>query len=744
MSGLSFLLNVLVTTAAAAPAPANVTRKVDLNRDLKAPGFVNLYDLDAKAVAKLPVLAQLKAHEINGRWNECLNLSGRVFAIQKDLKGWVGQTWLHCLNKAQEKKTSAGQEDRVLTAIARQWNLFEDGPWATDLWNMWVGQELNYLTAEVAKKNRKVEYRIERLLDNSDKLSREQRSLCYQLLGDFALNSNDYPQAQFLYEEAQSLKDSKYLTEKLEFLAKTRNQTTSSTSTAQIEAIGEDGKLEERIRVSLKQNDLIPALKDTVQLLNQFPSSRAARRLKDKPLEIFNSINDSAVAAKALEEMSEAEASRLLEWAQNLHRRGEWESGLKLAEKSYEKNPSAPTVVSSLWVASRSAHFLGQYDKALDLYSKQIVVANGSDESSEALFRSSLIYYRKQDFTTAAALLERLVQQGKDRYDLNAQYWLVRSLQTFSKERAEKATQALIEKYPFSYYGMRLRAESQAGKLTWPDVAAKDLKLTNSFYLVGTQKKSWDRFVALSAAGWVSEAQTELGDLPAMKEPTLKALLAEKLAQRGQYFTAIRLVNDAMENDPRLRQQQFIKSGYPEVFTTYYQKESDRYGIDTVLLRSLTRQESGFNMKAVSTSNALGLMQMIPPTAQDTAKRLGMKIEIPEDMFRPEINIPMGSFYVSQMLDQFSQNVPFALAAYNAGPYRLKKWINARPEVASAMTEPGSSPEAEVWVDELPWNETSFYVKAILRNTLLYRMIGKESYVVPPILWQDLLTKKAK
>jgi soluble lytic murein transglycosylase len=341
-------------------------------------------------------------------------------------------------------------------------------------------------------------------------------------------------------------------------------------------------------------------------------------------------------------------------------------------------------------------------------------------------------------------LLERLVQQGKDRYDLNAQYWLVRSLQSFSKERADKASQALMDKYPFSYYGLRLRGELQGGKLTWPEVADKDLKLADSIFLVGTQKKSWDRFVALSQAGWVSEAQVELNDLPAIKDPTLKVALAEKLSQRGQYFNAIRLVNDALENDPRMRQEKFLKIGYPEVFTTLYKKEADRYGIDVILLRSLTRQESGFNMKAVSTSNALGLMQMIPPTAADTAKRLGMKVDVPEDMFRPEVNIPMGSYYVSQMLGQFSQSVPFALAAYNAGPYRLKKWIEARPEVSSAMTTPGSSPEGELWVDELPWNETSFYVKAILRNTLLYQMIGKESYSVQPIVWQDLLTKKAK
>ncbi|UYL09692.1 transglycosylase SLT domain-containing protein [Bdellovibrio sp. SKB1291214] len=745
MSGMSLLLKLLVTSATAAPAgPSAVVRKIDVNKDLKGSGYVDLYDMDPKKLSKLPALAQLKGHEINGHWNECLTLSPKVFAAQKELKGWVGQVWLHCLDKAQQKKTSAGQEDRVLTAIAKSWNLFEEGPWSQDLWNMWVTQELSYLDSEAKKKNRKIESRIERLLDRSAKLSREQKSQCYQMLGDFALNANEYVQAQFLYEEAQSYKDSRYLTDKLDFLAKARSQTVKPAATVQVEAIGEDGKLEERIRQSLKTNDLIPALKDTISLLNQYPGGRAARRLKDKPLEIYNSISDKMVAEKALVEMGEADASRLLEWAQNLHRKGDWPSSLVLAQKSYDKSSQSPAMVSALWVASRSAHFLGQYDKALDLYNKLIVMANGSDESSEALFRSSLIYYRKKEFTTAAALLERLVQQGKDRYDLNAQYWLVRSLQSFSKERADKAAQALMDKYPFSYYGLRLRAETQNGKLTWPEVTDKNPALADSIFLVGTQKKSWDRFLSLSQAGWVSEAQTELNDLPAIKDPTLKVALAEKLSQRGQYFNAIRLVNDALENDPRLRQEKFLKIGYPEVFTTLYKKEADRYGIDVILLRSLTRQESGFNMKAVSTSNALGLMQMIPPTAADTAKRLGMKVEVPEDMFRPEVNIPMGSYYVSQMLGQFAQSVPFALAAYNAGPYRLKKWIEARPEISSAMTSPVAAPEGEVWVDELPWNETSFYVKAILRNTLLYQMIGKESYSVQPIIWQDLLTKKAK
>jgi soluble lytic murein transglycosylase len=747
MNAFSLLLNILVTSATAAPvAPASSVRKVDLNQDLKNNTFISLYELDPKKPVKLSPLAQLKNHEIQGRWSECVNLAPKVFSSQKELRGWVAQTWLHCLSQAQEKKTSVGQEDKVLSAIAKSWAIFEEGPWADSLWNTWVEQELSFLDSEVKKKNRVVESRIERLLDHSPRLSREQKAQCFQLLGDLALARNEYQEAQFMYEESQSFKDSKYLTDKLDFLAKTRNQQVAKpTTTPSVEAIGEDGKLEDRIRAALKLNDLIPAMKDSVTLLNQYPGSRSARRLKDKPLEIYNSISDKMIAEKALNEMQEADASKLLEWAQNLHRKGEWASSMVLAQKAYDKNPQSPTVTSLLWVVGRSAHFLGQYDKALEAFAKLINNANGSDEAAEALFRSGLIYYRQKDYTTAAALLDRLVQQGRDRYSLNAQYWLVRSLEAANnKDRAQKTAAALIERYPFSYYGLRLRSESQGNKYVWPASTDKDLKLESTFFVVGTQKKSWERFKAWTQAGWVTEAQTELGDMPYMKDPALKVTLASKLAERGQYYSAIRAVNDALDMDPRLRQEQFLKLGYPQVYQSLYQKESDRYGIDVVLLRSLTRQESAFNLRTTSTSNAMGLMQMIPPTAQEVAKKLGMKINLPDDMFRPEVNIPMGSFYVSEMLGQFQNNIPFTLAAYNAGPYRLKKWIEGREEISSALANPSSEPVSEVWFDELPWNETSFYVKAILRNVLLYRMIGKEAYTPSLVLWSDLLNKKAK
>ena len=289
-----------------------------------------------------------------------------------------------------------------------------------------------------------------------------------------------------------------------------------------------------------------------------------------------------------------------------------------------------------------------------------------------------------------------------------AQYWFVRSLEQVNKDRAKTVAATLMDRYPFSYYGLRLRAEANGNKLVWPEQKEKAPVLDQNLFLVGAQKKAWTRFVELSEAGWIAEAQTEWNQIPVLKDPGLQVKAAEFLVSREQYMLAIRLLNSALDADPRLRREEFIKIGYPKIFESLYLDQTKRYGIDPVLLRSLTRQESAFNLRAVSTSNAMGLMQMIPPTAQEIAKKLGLKISLPDDMFRPEINIPMGSFYVSQMLDQFKGNIPFALAAYNAGPYRLKNWIEGRDDIKSLPEKGSNLPEDELWFDELPWTETSF------------------------------------
>lgn len=720
-------------------------KKIDLQKDLPSHNAVDLYSFtQSKKSQKLPLLSQFKEYELQLKWSDCVKLAPRVYQSQKEVRGWVALTWLRCLEQEQKKQDNALAIEKALAVIEKDPSV-KEGPWFKETEQIRLGFLLAQIEKKVLKKNQKAAGSLDMLLSGEFALNAEQKSKAYQLLGDLALARAANAEAKFLYEQAQNLKNSKYLQEKLEQVTKAVGKLAVAKESSTASAVdSEEMKIEDHMRQSLKQNDFVAALKDVLSILNKYPGSRTAKNLKDKPLEIYNSINEKVPKQQALTEISEADGTRLLEWAQSLHRRGDYGGALVLAQKMAEKSPRSPSVTSALWIAGRSAHFTGQYDQALEYFNMLAKFHNGSDEAAEALLRAGIIYYRKKDYAAAARNFERLSQLNSERYDLSSKYWQIRALQETNSERAKQLRAALIEKYPFSYYGLRLRAESQEGKISWPEISGEAPKLEHELYLVGAQKKSWQRFKILSDAGWVQEAQIEITTRPFIKDPTLKMVLAQKMAERHQYSLAIRLLNEAMELDVRLRREQFVKVGYPEIYTALYKIEAERYKIPAALLRSLTRQESAFNIQAVSTSNAMGLMQMIPPTAQEVSRKLGLKIEIPNDMFRPQVNIPMGSYYVAQMLEQFQGNVPFALAAYNAGPHRLKNWLESRAEVKDLVSQINGSVQNEIWFDELPWTETSFYVKAILRNILLYRLVEEGAFTLNPVLWADSNNKKGE
>jgi soluble lytic murein transglycosylase len=724
--------------------------KIDLDKEFAHSKPVNLYETGfEKNLKKQSALTQLKYYESRQMWADCSKTAAKVVAQKqnKDLRGWVSLTWLNCIEKDLTKNKKSETQDKALESVTKHPELLRGEAWSRELAGVWVRLSLAKIDSEMAKKKAALAASIEQLLDENDLLSREQKGTLYSYLGDLAMNRVEYKEAKFFYEEAQFYRDNSYLKEKLEFLAKAAGKTTAaaadSTKAASGSWDGEEQKIDERIKQSLKQNETMAAFQDIATLLNNFPGSQAAKRWKDKALDLYNGAPET-LKDKVLIEMQKTDSARLLEWAQAMHKKGDYAGSLSLAQTAYEKAPASPQSTSALWVASRSAHFTGKYDVALKYYNILVTAHAGTDESAEALFRSALIYYRQENYGNASALLDRLLVLAKDRYDLNAQYWMVRSLEKVNPDRAKTYAQTLMDRYPFSYYGMRLRAEANLGKLSWPVFKEKAPAQESEVFLVGEQKDAWTRFKLLAQSGWYNEAQSELLDFPSISNPTLKVKLAGKLVEQYQFPFAIRWINEAMEAEPELRREEFIKLAYPQIFRTQFQAEGTRYGVDAVLFQSLTRQESAFNMRAVSSSNALGLMQMIPPTAQEVAKKLGLKIEIPSDMFRPEVNIPMGSYYLSSVMDQFKGQVPLALASYNAGPYRLKLWLDSRPETAALREKMSSAPEDEIWFDELPWNETSFYVKAILRNVMIYRLIDRGPYELNPVLWQDLLNKKAK
>ena len=139
-------------------------------------------------------------------------------------------------------------------------------------------------------------------------------------------------------------------------------------------------------------------------------------------------------------------------------------------------------------------------------------------------------------------------------------------------------------------------------------------------------------------------------------------------------------------------------------------------GLDPYLVAGLIREESLYDTRAMSRVGALGLMQLMPTTARKVAHRLGFPSIDQDDLFNPDINIQLGSTYVGELLAQFKGNVVHAVAAYNAGPHVVRRWIAQDPKA-----------DPDEFVERISYRETRGYVKRVLGSYRVYRVLFDQS-----------------
>ncbi len=142
---------------------------------------------------------------------------------------------------------------------------------------------------------------------------------------------------------------------------------------------------------------------------------------------------------------------------------------------------------------------------------------------------------------------------------------------------------------------------------------------------------------------------------------------------------------------------------------------------DPAFSLAIMRQESSFDVAAISASGARGLMQLMPPTAQSVAKQLGIPVSLPALTSDASHNIRLGTAYLQEVLSRFDGNVPLAAAAYNAGPHRVAQWLDDNGD-------PRTGPIGMVdWIELIPAAETRNYVQRVTENVVMYRAKGGDT-----------------
>lgn len=139
-------------------------------------------------------------------------------------------------------------------------------------------------------------------------------------------------------------------------------------------------------------------------------------------------------------------------------------------------------------------------------------------------------------------------------------------------------------------------------------------------------------------------------------------------------------------------------------------------GVETPLLLAMTRQESAFAHEAVSRAGARGLMQLMPHTASVIAKALHLRFSQKRLTTDRRYNVTLGRAYINDLLTNFSGSYVLAIAAYNAGPARVKNWMSLYGDPRTA------SVNVIDWVESIPYAETRNYVQRVLENLQIYRL----------------------
>ncbi|HEY5808091.1 MAG TPA: transglycosylase SLT domain-containing protein [Povalibacter sp.] len=147
---------------------------------------------------------------------------------------------------------------------------------------------------------------------------------------------------------------------------------------------------------------------------------------------------------------------------------------------------------------------------------------------------------------------------------------------------------------------------------------------------------------------------------------------------------------------------------YPQPFNREVRAAARLTDVDQQLIYGVLRQESLYRASAVSSAGAYGLLQLLPATARSTAQRWKRPRPSTTDLFNPAVNVTLGAGQLRILLDRFGGQTAVALAGYNAGPAAAARWL------------PEEAVDPDVWIENIPYNETRSYVQRVLWHSLVF------------------------
>lgn len=455
-----------------------------------------------------------------------------------------------------------------------------------------------------------------------------------------------------------------------------------------------------------------------------------------------SALSEALAAFKRVSERAPGEirAEALYYLAESYRRLGRADEFVETSRQLVERFPSSPWAARTL--SSRAQFHMrnGERDAALAAFRQLVRVHPHSEFAPEALWAIGWDAYRRRDYESAvSALLRLLADHPRAEVFAQAAYWTARAEEKRGRrDRAALLYEKIIERYRDAYYGQlarqrRERVGVSASEHSRParrqgEVAMDDPLLDRALENLRPVRPpeetagptTLDRVERAVELRTIRLDDLALGELTVARQeaptsPRVCLELARLWRDRGDPLAAINALRQAHPEYAAYRKEdvpeEVLRLLFPLTHWDLIRRNAEAQGVDPYLVAGLIRQESGFHPRARSVANARGLMQLIPSTGRLVARRYGLRLSSPERLYDPALNIRLGTAYLAEQLRRFGR-VEYALAAYNAGPVRVARWLTELPVE-----------EIDEWVESIPITETRQYVKSVLRNVAHYRRI---------------------
>jgi soluble lytic murein transglycosylase len=425
----------------------------------------------------------------------------------------------------------------------------------------------------------------------------------------------------------------------------------------------------------------------------------------------------------------DAEAERLLVLAQlyRTRRNGDEPAMLAAIEKLAAEFPKSLLAEEALTLGGN--YFWSQLDRtrAVEFYERLLAAFPGGKNALHAHWRITWAGYMERRSGVANQFEEHLRRYPASEYAENALYWLGRVAEREGdSSRARFLYLKLRERYPETYYGAcaaeRLR-EIGDSPAPFQDIAQlipavkPAPALTNSVPPAASER--WKRAQALRSISFDASAELELRAAHAASpSPRLLLEAAKSALDAGRFMPGVAAARQVVPQMEARRWEEVPaevwRTAYPVVYEPEIEKYSAKRDLDAALVAGIIRQESVFDRQAVSRAGAVGLMQVLPSTGRQLARRERIGYAR-RKLTNPEFNIRLGTMHLRKLMDQFG-TIEAVLAAYNAGENRVIEWRAGR-----TYEEPAE------FVESIPFTETREYVQIVSRNAEIYRKLYKQN-----------------